>query len=92
MFKIAAAILLLLILLACTQAKDTPDMIVVLTRHGAREPLNSFYDDSWKNPTYLMNAGVEQHYALGTFLAKKYSDLIQDIFPQAIHPQATPRT
>jgi hypothetical protein len=90
MFKLAAPILpLLLILLAVAQAKETPDMVVVLTRHGAREPLNSFYDDSWRNPTFLMNAGIEQHYALGTFLAKKYSDLLQDILPQEIYLQAT---
>ncbi len=78
-----------LLLLFLAKAKNNPDMIVVLSRHGAREPLNSFYDESWTNPTFLMNTGIEQHYTLGNVLAKEYSDLLEEVAPQEIYIQST---
>jgi len=83
------AFILLISTLLQIQCREKPDMIVVLARHGAREPLNDYYDPSWKNPTYLMDVGVEQHYMLGTVLAREYSELLKDISPQEIFVQAT---
>jgi len=83
-----ASILLFSIFFVVSLSKS-PDMVVVLSRHGAREPLKSNFDDSWKNPTYLMDVGVEQHYTLGSVLAKKYSHLLKDITAQEIYIQTT---
>jgi hypothetical protein len=79
--------LALLPILQCE--KPSPDMIVVLARHGAREPLNDYYDPSWQNPSYLMNTGIEQHYTLGNVLAREYEKLLEDIYPQEIYLQST---
>lgn len=83
------SILLISTLVQYIQCRDKPDMIVILSRHGAREPLNPYYDHSWENPSYLMNTGIEQHYALGNILARQYSDILKDISPQEIYLQST---
>lgn len=69
--------------------EDKPDMVVVIARHGAREPLSLRFDTSWQSPSYLMDIGVHQHYALGTLLAKKYENLVKDISPSEIYLQST---
>ncbi len=83
-FLILAA---LLVLTHCEEEK--PDMVVVLSRHGAREPLGNRFDPSWQNPTFLMDIGVQQHYALGAILAKKYAHLVDDLNPNEIFLQST---
>jgi len=70
-------------------AKETPDMIVVLTRHGAREPYNSAWDKSWKNSQEVIDAGVEQSYILGAVLAEAYADLLKDIDMKEVIAYAT---
>lgn len=69
--------------------EEKPDMVVVLSRHGAREPLSTYIDRSWQNPSDLMNIGVEQHYALGRVLRKKYAHLLHDISPSEMYLQST---
>jgi len=86
MFQI---LLIFLIFNVMNCESQSPDMIVVLSRHGAREPLLSLYDETWDNPSYLMDVGVEEHYALGSILAKKYSELLRDIKTDEIYLQST---
>jgi len=85
--KIFLILATLLVLTRCQEEK--PDMVVVLSRHGAREPLGNRFDPSWQNPTYLMDIGVQQHYALGALLAKKYAHLVDNISPNEIYLQST---
>jgi len=88
MFKITC-ILIFSLLLGLVPCNESPDMIVVLSRHGAREPLILDYDNSWENPTFLMDVGIEQHFTLGTVLGRKYAKLIENINPNQIYLQST---
>jgi len=90
--KLLIIILAILALLSgqvhCSSERK-PTMIVVLSRHGAREPLSSNIDHSWENPSDLMDVGIKQHYTLGALLNEKYHHLTNGIAPSEIYLQAT---
>jgi len=82
-------IILGLFIVQAQSEKAKPDMIVVLSRHGAREPLDRKIDKSWKHPSELMDLGIDQHYALGVLLNENYPHLLNDIAPSEIYLQST---
>lgn len=63
---------------ASAQSKESVLMIVEVTRHGARAPLEKSFDDSWtKGMAFgeLTPVGQRQHFLLGKELASRYPSI-----------------
>lgn len=68
------AIVILLSVLWSIRTAETPDLVLVISRHGARAPKDSKYDSSWGNQYgQLTRSGIRQQYLLGAALAAKYN-------------------
>nr|XP_034839570.1 prostatic acid phosphatase-like [Maniola hyperantus] len=69
----------------------------IIYRHGDRTPVNPYPTDPWKNESLwpvkfgeLTNIGKRQHYALGRWLRKRYSNLISEQFdPTEVYVRST---
>jgi len=85
------ALFLISSLLQTSTSKVSPDMVVVITRHGAREGLTDNWGSNWKNPTYIMDSGIEEHYTVGGVIAREYSELLEGIEPKEIYLQSSAR-
>jgi len=87
-----AALFIFSFLTTIKGSQETPDMVVVMTRHGAREALNNEFGPAWKNPGYLIDAGVRQHYTMGTILGRKYAKLLENIDPTEVFLKSSARS
>jgi hypothetical protein len=83
--------LFLLVLMTVSFAKDTPDFVLELFRHGARAVEKDKYDDTWGDIGYaeLTSVGIRQHYVMGKLLKEKYADLLLPYNPSKIHVYAS---
>ncbi|XP_045784967.1 prostatic acid phosphatase-like [Maniola jurtina] len=69
----------------------------IIYRHGDRTPVSVYPTDPWKNESLwpakfgeLTNIGKRQHYALGRWLRKRYTNLISEQFdPTEIYVRST---
>jgi len=91
MLKYLITILIFLSIPHALFTKESPDMIVVLSRHGAREALSNEWGTEWEVPAYIMDTGVEQHFTLGAILAQEYAELLKDIRISEIYLQSSIR-
>lgn len=67
----------LIIIIALLLAATTQGKLVYLTelyRHGARYPVNDYYDGNQTKPYHgqLTGIGMRQHYLLGSYLRQDY--------------------
>lgn len=68
---------------------ESPNLVLVITRHGARAPLDTRFDKTWGNQySQLTKTGMRQQYLLGAALAAKYRDVLGNYTPSSIYLRA----
>ncbi|OWR41231.1 prostatic acid phosphatase like protein [Danaus plexippus plexippus] len=90
-------LILLLISLTSIQAEKSVKYAAVVFRHGDRTPVNQFPTDPYNNQSLwpvkfgeLTNLGKRQHYMLGKWIRKRYSNLISKQFdPSEVYIRST---
>ncbi|XP_069814439.1 prostatic acid phosphatase [Dendropsophus ebraccatus] len=69
-----------------TSGEKTLKFVVMVFRHGDRSPIKTFPKDKYQEDSWpdgfgqLTELGIEQHYELGKYLRKRYSEFLNETY------------
>ena len=84
--------LILLLSIYCSNLilAQSPSLVLIVSRHGARAPTDTMYDNTWGDQYgQLTKTGVRQHYLLGAALYTKYGGgALKNYTPSSVYLRA----